>query len=92
MKISELLQEQVFNGEISKVSDREVEVVDSDSGITTTVPVDPNDPGTIARNAQGELTLDPKTVGDVAKDIKRGEKITVEPGGAKGPQGTQGTV
>jgi len=36
--------------------------------------------------------LDPETVGDVAKDIKRGEKITVEPGGAKGTQGTQGTV
>jgi len=92
MKISELLQEQTFTGEIDKISDSEIEVVDSESGIKTTVPVDPDDPGTIARNEKGELTLDPETVGDVAKDIKRGEKITVEPGGAKGTQGTQGTV
>jgi len=91
MKISELLQEQV-KGKVTRIAPNEVVIKDPESGIETKIPKKPNEPGTIMRDKQGKLVLDPKTPGKVADDIEAGEDITTEIGGAKGTQGTQGTV
>jgi len=91
MKISELLQEQV-KGKVTRIAPNEVVIKDPESGIETKIPKKPNEPGTIMRDKQGKLVLDPKTPGKVADDIETGEDITTEIGSAKGTQGTQGTV
>lgn len=91
MKISELLQEQV-NGKVTRVAPNEVVIRDPESGIETTIPKKPNEPGTVMRDKQGKLVLDPETPGAVADDIEPGEDISTEIGSAKGTQGTQGTV
>ena len=91
MKISELLQEQV-NGKVTRVAPNEVVIKDPESGIETTIPKKPNEPGTIMRDKQGKLVLDPETPGDVADDIETGEDNSTEIGSAKGTRGTQGTV
>lgn len=91
MKISELLQEQV-KGKVSRIAPNEVVIKDPESGIETKIPKKPTEPGTIQRDKQGKLVLDPETPGDVVDDIEPGEDISTEIGVAKGPQGTQGTV
>jgi len=91
MKIAELLQEQV-KGKITRNAPNEVVVTDPESGIETKIPKKPNEPGTIMRDKEGKLVLDPETPGAVADDIETGEDITTEIGGAQGTQGTQGTV
>lgn len=90
MKIAELLQEQI-SGKITRVAPNEVTIKDPESGIETRIPKKPNEPGTIMRDKEGKLVLDPETPGDVADDIEQGEDISTEIGSAKGTQGTQGT-
>jgi len=91
MKISELLQEQI-GGKITRNAPNEVVIRDPESGIETKIPKKPNEPGTIMRDKEGNLVLDPETPGAVVDDIEPGEDVRTEIGGAQGTQGTQGTV
>jgi len=90
MKISDLF-EQPAAGKVTKIAPNEVVVTDPKSGIETKIPKKPNQPGTVMRDKEGKLVLDPETPGAVADDIEPGEEIRTEIGGAKGTQGTQGT-
>jgi hypothetical protein len=90
MRVSEFIKEQV-SGEVAKVTPREITVTDPKSGIETIIPKKPQEPGTIIRDKQGKLILDPETPGKVAADVEKGEKITTKVGAAKKAQGTQGT-
>lgn len=94
MKISELLDEQIQTQgqKVHRISPREVVIKDPESGIETKIPKKPNEPGTIQRDKQGKLVLDPETPGDVVDDIELGDEITTKPSSTKLPQGTQGTV
>ena len=91
MKISDLY-EQTSTGKVTRIAPNEVVVTDPQSGIETTIPKKPNQPGTIMRDKEGKLVLDPETPGDVADDIEQGEDIVTQIGSAQGTQGTQGTV
>jgi len=91
MKISEILNEQV-SGKVTRVRPNEIVVRDPESGIETKIPKKVNEPGTVTRDKDGKLVLDPETPGGVADDIEPGEEIDVEPESAQGTVGTQGTV
>lgn len=93
MKISELLNEQTGNStqKVQRISSSEVVVKDQESGIETKIPKKNKQPGTIQRDEQGNLVLDPETPGGVTDDIQPGDKITTKPRTAQGTQGTIGT-
>lgn len=91
MKISELLKEQQDGQEVTRVGPTEVVVKDPKSGIETKIPKRPNQPGTIQRDDEGNLVLDPETPGDVVDDIKLGDSIMTKTDGEQGTRGTQGT-
>jgi hypothetical protein len=90
MKISDLFEQPVA-GKVTRIAPNEVVVTDPESGIETKIPKKPNEPGTIMRDKEGKLVLDPETPGDVADDIEPGEDIITSIKGAKGTQGTLGT-
>jgi len=89
MKISDLF-EQPATGKVTRIAPNEVVVTDPESGIETKIPKKPTQPGTIMRDKEGKLVLDPETPGDIADDIEPGEDIRTDLGSAKGTQGSQG--
>lgn len=80
MKIFELLEQNNDQElDVKSVTSREVHLQDPKTGIKTIVPKDPNKPGAISSNDNGEFEVDPSLDhGKVDNKIKPGTKVKVK--------------
>jgi hypothetical protein len=77
MKIYEVINKSQQELQVVKDNPKETELVDPKTKIKTIVPKDPKQPGAIAKDAQGKLTMNKQEKGPVNRGIRPGDKVSV---------------